>query len=740
MHRAAILAVGLALALTACTDSATDTTATSATTTRPVTSTAEPAPATTAPPTVTTTTTTMPPRPAAVLASLPRPGAMPAFAGFPEVPLLGDEPPYAGPQTPASLDDVFIAPVLADELADRALRAALEAEGFAVVPSDLPLFQQAYELAEYDPYPVFVTVDAIFHAWHLVFSKALRTVEEERLLPVLEELTTGLLAAAGAQRAELAGTPLEDSAGRVEAWAQAAATLLELDVGPIDPRAADEVRLALDAAELTESPITSLGPCAAGVSPANCVDYTLFKPRGHYTRSEALSRFFRAMSLYGQSGFFVDTPASLRLGALVARLLAADADLAARWQAIYEPTAFLVGLADDYTPFEVAMAVDEEAPGALADPQLLADDGLIRAVGERLVEMRKVRINEEAASSRVMGARFVIDSYVLDQMSWPFVGEELPITARRVNPSPLDLAAALGSEFAYRIQDEAGETNYQNYDEQLEKMRAELADRTIDDWAATVYDAWLYALQPLWAPYGLAHPDFMRSEAWTAKAHQTGFGSYTELKHDTILYAKQGFAAEGGGDPPPFVPRHWVEPDPVAFTRLANAVVLARDGLASRGLLPDDIRNLFDDIGALSSKLAMLAADELQGRPISEEDNYLLQAIGGWLEFIWLRSSDVDDETGTPSPEDQEDALIADVFRSTFDVLELGTGRIDRIYVLVPDDDGGFQVARGGVYSYYEFWRPADLGRLTDEEWRDMLRTGAAPARPEWQRAFLAGG
>ena len=27
------------------------------------------------------------------------------------------------------------------------------------------------------------------------------------------------------------------------------------------------------------------------------------------------------------------------------------------------------------------------------------------------------------------------------------------------------------------------------------------------DWAATVYDAWLYALEPMWAPHGEAFPD-----------------------------------------------------------------------------------------------------------------------------------------------------------------------------------------------------------------------------------------
>ena len=65
-------------------------------------------------------------------------------------------------------------------------------------------------------------------------------------------------------------------------------------------------------------------------------------------------------------------------------------------------------------------------------------------------------------------------------------------------------------------------------------------------------------------------------------------------------------------------------------------------------------------------------------------------------------------------------------------MLEVGTGRIDRIFVIVPDDAGAFQVATGGVYSYYEFpWPTSD--RLTDEQWWTMLRKGEAPDRPAWQ-------
>jgi len=54
----------------------------------------------------------------------------------------------------------------------------------------------------------------------------------------------------------------------------------------------------------------------------------------------------------------------------------------------------------------------------------------------------------------------------------------------------------------------------------------------------------------------------------------------------------------------------------------------------------------------------------------------------------------------------------------------------------VPDDDGTFQVAVGGVYSYYEFPVPAGE-RLTDEAWRQMLDDGEQPDRPFWQEVLF---
>jgi hypothetical protein len=302
-------------------------------------------------------------------------------------------------------------------------------------------------------------------------------------------------------------------------------------------------------------------------------------------------------------------------------------------------------------------------------------------------------------------------------------------------PSALDLAAAFGSRFAYRTLERAGATAYANYDSQLAKLRRAIAGRRARDWGSTVYDAWLYALEPMFVRHGNTFPDFMRTSLWAAKDLQAGLGSYTELKHDTVLYTKQ-FAVEGGVDGTIPPRRNWVEPDPVAFGRLESVARLLRQGLRERKLLtPRQSALLRGQIGMFGF-LERIARDELAGRPISSGDNRRLMYLGGELEALWVRTSDAV-RANVPAP-DQSAAVVVDLGSGPKGILEVGTGRVDRIYVLVPDDDGRFQVALGGVYSFYEFTSPPGQ-RLDDTAWRARLDKGTQPPRPAWERSFIAG-
>lgn len=729
--------VTFVLAATSCT-SATDTAITSSAAESPSTT----ASVTTAPTTstagrATTTVGDGTTSPAASTTSAPT--GLPASSGgygvtLDEVPLITTGS-YGGPDWPDSLAGVAFV-----EAVPTSLHGDLLRNGFVIerntdeYPFDEALtwstqFSTTYEqLSPYGGRAVFVTTDAAYHLWHQVFDKVLRDTETNELLPTLERLIEHLVDASREQSDSTAGTAVADAAVRAQEHLEAVATVLGLDVGPIGDRAAAEVALVEEHSQLTSSP-TIGGEC----EPA-CVDYSLMTPRGHYTRTEELTRYFRGMSMLGNTMFIVDDPHTLRVGALIAGLITADPENTADWERIYHPTAFLVGTADDYTPIEVAAAAATVVDTGLADPIALGEDATMLAVGAELRTLRPVRIDPGNASMRTMGARFVLDSWIYDQLTDPAVPD-------RIRPTPLDLVSVMGSIYAADIQDAAGvPETFPGYAPKVDELRDVTESRTIEDWGRTVYDGWLYTLEPMWVSQHLeAFPPFMSTVAWQAKSHNTGFSSYAELKHDTILYAKQGIA-EGEAPEPPPLPRHWVEPDPVAFGRLSALATMMRDGLIEAGLmLPGDYdsepgdplteaettRWIIDTLIAFLDRLERIASEELIGDGFGDEDdNTWLSLIGE--QMSWFVQVIYEGEL-EPTP------IIADIFLDPFadEVLEIATGPLDTIHVLVPTDRGEFQVATGAVYSYYEFWGPR-AERLNDEEWWDVITADELPERPTW--------
>jgi hypothetical protein len=152
-------------------------------------------------------------------------------------------------------------------------------------------------------------------------------------------------------------------------------------------------------------------------------------------------------------------------------------------------------------------------------------------------------------------------------------------------------------------------------------------------------------------------------------------------------------------------------------------------------------------LASMCDTLQLIAEKELRGEVLTDEEFDYIRFIGGVLEDIVMSSADTDNEDPFAPKfmeEDPQAAVIADVATDPGSaqglvVLEVGVGRINQIYVVVPilQADGSYfwEIARGGVFSYYEFVWPGS-GRLTDERWRSMLDTGTAPAVPAWTASF----
>lgn len=330
-----------------------------------------------------------------------------------------------------------------------------------------------------------------------------------------------------------------------------------------------------------------------------------------------------------------------------------------------------------------------------------------------------------------MGQRFTLDAYVFGELMWRKVGT---LENPRDLPKSLDFLAAQGSEEAYALLQEMGETDYANYDSQMEKVKKEVAGFELDSWTQNLYWSWLYALQPIFEPKGEQYPAFMQTQAWLRKDMQTALSSWTELKHDTILYAKQVMAEMGGG-PEDQPPMGYVEPNPEAYARLLALAEMTRDGLESRALLDDVTRGNLDNLVDELEFLLDVAQKELNGETLTDEEYWRIQYFGGWLEAMTIAAADpADTYEGRGYLEDQKSAVIADVATGVGRVLEEGVGYPTKIFVVLPT--APYQVAVGAVYTYYEF-TVEPQNRMTDEDWRTMLENGNAPAAPDWTSSFI---
>ncbi len=618
--------------------------------------------------------------------------------------------------------------------------------GFVVVPDEAEqMFFLYEEYAETDDAANFITVDSVLQAYHIFFDYSLRTVEAMHLCQAAQEMTEALLTGSLKLLDEAPEGAVAEAAQRNVAYFAVAAALLDPKAEPpaqVKKLVADELELIHAHAARMPSPIFG-----------TTIHYTQFNPRGHYTRSEQFEKYFRAMMWYGLIGFELEydkkptTSRHTRQALLITKLLAENEQTRALWDKIYEPTKFFVGGADDlrydqYLPIAKRVFGEDLSPASFGDEQKL-EEFLTQARGElpapRIAPFFVGGPGEKGTQGRqfrLMGQRFIPDSYILQQLVAPLV------RGQRYMPMGLDVAAALGSARArYLLLEVYDQGRYPNYTEQLDKMQAEFTGTEESKWRSNLYWGWLYSLLPLFEEKGEGYPTFMQSEQWQDKELNTSLSSWAELRHDTILYAKQSGAEMGGG--PEGKPKGYVEPYPEVYGRLAYLAWRSRQGLEERGMLPEKLAEAYGKFEDTLMFLKGIAEKELTNEPRTAEEYKRIQYFGGELERLTLEVAQGDQGAANwfeiTNEADRNLACVADVHTSANSCLEVGVGPAYRIYVVVPHPDGGLQIAKGGVFAYYEFPWPAS-DRLTDEKWQALLKSGQAPEQPEWTKSFVVPG
>ncbi len=610
-------------------------------------------------------------------------------------------------------------------------------------------FFEIYEENTYDYVPSFVTTDSMLHTFHLYFAHLQKNVEQTALYDRVLNMSIKMRDASTAQLQQLKGTEWESAAERnVDFFAVGAALLDDPTNFAVSERAKHELEQIMAADGMGVSDLFTTE------EREYIQDYSQFTVRGYYTENERLSSYFRSMMWYGQMNFSADSE-ELSRSALLMNLALKEAALD-DWNAVYTTTAFFAGESDDNGYYEY-MPVIDGVYGEGADLSAVKDHPDDFDIFRTLVnELPAPRINSMVTGDeniepdrdavtrgfRMMGSRFTIDAYIMQRL----VYRDLPENSsgeRRMLPTALDVPAGLGSDEALRIiQETTDVSRWPDYTKNMEEVRKDVAGFDDTVWNTSISSQWLHMLTELFRESGKGWPKFMQSQAWTDKNLNTFLGNYTELKHDTVLYAKQVIAEMGaaGGEVDPPDDRGYVEPQPAVFRRLAVLADALTAGLEGFGLIGDEDRQAMKNLSDLNNRLADIAVKELKGELPTDEEFDLIRSYGGQLWHLWLKTVENENHVGSYQTYDYPAALVTDIATDPANgvCLQLGTGKAARIITAVCFD-GEVRLARGAVYDFYEFEQPVS-NRLTDEEWRSMLKDqegSRMPERPSWIRSFF---
>jgi hypothetical protein len=629
-----------------------------------------------------------------------------------------------------------------------AVRAKLSQTGFALqAETNVASFARGYAEIYAADLPVFVSADMVLEAVYRSHDKILQSLETQSLRPRLQHLLTSVRSSLAARAATLEPEVASD----LNFYLGVALSLL--DAGRVNAREPAGVRSFVDAAMAAAGEQERV---LFGVR--RLIDFSQFKPRGHYAGDRALEGYFRAMIWLGRLDFrLIETQADgsqilrrRQVESVIALRQLLDASAFAEYLSIDATIGAFVGEHDDMTLQEVdELLTALHAPDGLGgvDDQTLSDALVAGQFGEQRIASQVMRRQPGGGtfplsmSFALFGQRYTVDSHVFSNV----VYDRVPT---RVMPNPLDVAfAALGNDQALGM---LGDLDTEaEYPGALSAMRLLVDDHPQSYWQSSFYTSWLSALRRL-SPAATPPADLpavAQSEAWGRRLLNTQLSSWAQLRHNNVLYVKQSYTSGAACE----YPDAYVDPYPEFFEAIIG---LAERGqqLASTLELTGDfakrVGDYFAQVARINRALADMALAQRSGMPHSAEHMaFINQAVtmtincdgtvlghSGWyadLHFDAMQAVEMD-----PAITDVHTDVGGDLpVPRPASVLHVGTG-LPRLMVMTVDSCQGPRAYAGVVSAYHEVHEDG-LNRLTDAEWKSRLLQGEVPQVP-WLEPILA--
>lgn len=623
---------------------------------------------------------------------------------------------------------------------------------------------------------VYITSDANLHFYHRLFSMELEYLEISQFLPLLTDIVTELYQAALAQSLLTSSSEQQASYQRLVNYLTIPMAILDsvdqekegysntpqgfyqlLDEKKVEENfkkltaqysaenaniVDQEIMKVLAASEVNNSLITQ-----------QLHDYTQYQPRGHYNNHSLGQAYFIAMMWLGRNNFALNhddinlnrlqTYDALNLVSLLS-----NSEQLVNWQKLTKPIDYLVGNNDDlsvndYLTFAQKAYSLEEIDSIISQLKQLPKPQIMSAVilDANISDKSKSAVQESTQAFTLFSQRFTPDAYIFtnltqgDEAPDPITGEKLPST-----PTALMVPATFEQEYAQTQLDnwinENASQSKKVINQELNKLKAEFNSWNQEKWQSNHYLSWLYTLNSLNQGQ---KPKLVNNQAWQAKNLNTYLGSYAQLKHDTILYAKQSYAEMGGGGDDcdlPAVPYGYIEPNTIFFQRLADMIGSNRRYLTESQLLTEEdpfIWRLDSYHDALKLYQEILQAQLVEDKLTPEKYEELRVSFGN-LDGILRPIFDLESRE-----KNARSAIVTDIATDviTSSVLYQGLGIPDEIIMAI-DDHHGRRLVRGLTYSYREFTQPL-AQRLTDQTWQTQVyqENAQLPAQPDWWKPYF---